>query len=134
MTKPLDRTQRIFRALWLKAAASDEPLILNFKTTSQCLQMRLALYKFMKPRRNDANDPDLVAAGEKIAIAVAHEGKQVILKPKQELELAEMALLLADLEDDDLLDAADKSLMELSKLNSEPAAQQSSTPFYDRDS
>lgn len=130
MTRPLDRTQRIFRALWIKALNSPTPVPLKFDTYAQAMQMRLSLYRFGKPYRNNATlDPELYEALQKIAVSCPPKpGKILMMKPKVDLTLAELAMMAAELSEEDLVTEAEREMMKLSVKEKAPQPVESAIP------
>ncbi len=75
-------TDRILRAVWLKAAASPEGLELDCGTYSSAKHYQMRLYKLVRPlRENPVDDPELAAAAGKLSISVTKDSSKLKILP-----------------------------------------------------
>lgn len=113
----LSREARIYRALWLKAAASETEIPIKLSSQGECIAFRMAMYRFIQPyRANPDLDPELHRATELVAISTPKTGQtSITLKPKRSLDLAEIAMELVGLTDEDLLTDGEKGMLQVAR-------------------
>lgn len=75
-------TDRILRAIWLKAAASPEGLELDCGTYSSAKHYQMRLYKLARPLRDaPSGDPELADAINRLSISVKKESGKLYIQP-----------------------------------------------------
>lgn len=131
----LSRQHRIYSALWRKALISGF-ISLNLETHYQAIALRLAMYRFLKPYRNDSTlDDELFRCAETLALCVKHGEARLVIKPKVDIDLAEVAMLAGGLLEDELLSEGERKLMDMSEgieeiPDDEAAGLTKPNPFY----
>lgn len=144
MPRDISRETRIHLALWRKAL-KDGGLEVTLDSYSQALSMRLAMYRALKPyRENEFLDPELTAASNKYCLAVAKDSSILQIADRKSLLAAEAAMKQLGLDESDLYSAEEQAmqarmLKELGSLaiqeDAEPAPEAPSldNPFFSRD-
>jgi hypothetical protein len=75
-------TDRILRAVWLKAADQPEGLELECGTYSSAKHYQMRLYKLVRPLRDaPSSDPELAAAAAKLSISVKRNDSKLYIQP-----------------------------------------------------
>lgn len=75
-------TDRILRAIWLKAAAQPKGLELDCGTYSSAKHYQMRLYKLARPLRDaPSGDPELAAAVAKLSISVKKDDSKLYIQP-----------------------------------------------------
>jgi hypothetical protein len=75
-------TERILRAIWLKAAAQPRGLELNCGSYSSAKHYQMRLYKLARPVRDKPDtDPELFSAIERLSISVSKNDSTLRILP-----------------------------------------------------
>lgn len=126
---PATRETRIFLALWRKAYTSGEPIVINAKSPSDAMRIRMALYNAIKPYRVEGVDDELRLAGE--ALAISTKANVVTIGPRVLRAYADDLAAQFGILEDDLITAQEreaKEVMEASLTRLMEA--QGDNPFY----
>lgn len=130
----MNRQTRIYLAFWRKAF-QDGVLVLPMPSKGHAVSIRQALYRAIRPFRDeDAEEPSELA---KIAntMTVAFSGNDLIIRPKVSAEYAENLFMELEL-DESLLQTEDEreSVRKLQEALEKPSEKsKSSNPFFSRD-
>jgi len=126
---PATRETRIFLALWRKAYTSGEPIVINAKSPSDAMRIRMALYNAIKPYRVEGVDDELRLAGE--ALAISTKANVVTIGPRVLRAYADDLAEAFGLTEDDLITNEERETRERMNLALEKLmGQQNANPFY----
>lgn len=126
---PATRETRIFLALWRKAYTSGEPIVINAKSPSDAMRIRMALYNAIKPYRVEGVDDELRLAGE--ALAISTKANVVTIGPRVLRAYADDLAAQFGILEDDLITAQEREAKEVMEASlARLMEQQSDNPFY----
>lgn len=129
---PATRETRIFLALWRKAYTSGEPIVINAKSPSDAMRIRMALYNAIKPYRVEGVDDELRLAGE--ALAISTKASVVTIGPRVLRAYADDLAEAFGLTDDDLITAQEREAKEVMEASLTRLMEtQTANPFYKKE-
>lgn len=124
---PLDLTRetRIYLAMWKKAGEAGT-LSISLRTETEAKSTRMALYRAIKPFKDERlYDPVLKEIGLGFAIVIEKGSKVLTIRPRKDVESAELLSEMFGLSEDDLAIPEEKALRdrlagEVSELKGDP--------------
>lgn len=136
--KPITQENRIYLAIWRKAAREDKEIVLQLPDNRIGLSTRMAMYRALRPFRDGSQfDPELALAGERFVLVYdppAHgRNAQLRVTPRRTLSTAEAMAADLGLDEDDLMTPEElEQRMKLMSVQADAEAA-ANNPFYSRE-
>ena len=134
--KPITQENRIYLAIWRKALEGGKEITLKMENNSLAMSARMAMYRAIRPYR-EGRDFDAILAEAAAKFVIVHQKKPpaLIMTLRKSLSAAEAMMAELGMLAEDLLTPEELAQRErLLEIQQEgPVSDQSSTPFYTRE-